>query len=427
MAEEITAAPASSRSPRQGSGIRWKSVAVSGILFVTMTTVTHNTKQLNPIFLNQLTDHSNEVIRQLQATVTETIGNFSDYENITAILNGEQDEQQDNHIFGTLLPKPKRVSRHQSLYELTRSSETPECPSDLKAVEIISNPEADAGLGRKIPKIVHMTGKTKCLTGAFYDASKLWQFENHSYYFHDDQAVEELFNKDWPMFPQLKNTIACLQQAGGAAMADLWRYLALYEYGGIYTDMDNHPNTLFNAGTIQPETDAYFLQEGGGFLSQYFFAVSPRHPLMFLAVHDVMREMHNILDTGNFYVPVISGPGAMKRAFLNFMGLNGTNLDLVAGKYSKPSPGHYEGVGFGNHSVTVFAHRRNNNDYVIRSAISGHRKMQGWRQMNITNYQAMNKQPNGKSCARLLHEKYYSHAASFDGEIMQEVYRRQRW
>lgn len=76
--------------------------------------------------------------------------------------------------------------------------------------------------------------------------------------------------------------------------------------------MDNYPNTLFNATSVDPNTDAYFLQERGGFLSQYFFAVSPKHPLMFLAVHDVMREMHNMLDTGNFYVPVVSGPGAIK-------------------------------------------------------------------------------------------------------------------
>jgi Glycosyltransferase sugar-binding region containing DXD motif len=313
----------------------------------------------------------------------------------------------------------------------------------MQAVEMISDPEADAAVGRKIPKIVHMTGKTKCLTNDFFDAAKKWQFQNHSFYFHDDQAVDELFNRDWPMFPQLKNTLICLNLAGGgkkflkincfdimayrlmlpssisawlnygsAAIADLWRYLALYEYVGIYTDMDNHPSTLFHSTSVDPNTDAYFLQERGGFLSQYFFAVSPKHPLMFLAVHDVMREMHNILDTGNFYVPVLSGPGAMKvsvhqrlllakrnmasfglfvahtgwlhldaypwkRAFLQFMGLNATNLDLVAGKYSKPPKGHYEGVGFGNHSVTVVASKAENGKYVSRSAVAGPRKTQG--------------------------------------------------
>lgn len=82
----------------------------------------------------------------------------------------------------------------------------------------------------------------------------------------------------------------CLFSFGNiAAKADLWRYLALWEYGGIYTDLDNLPGERFNETTIAPDTDAFFLQEQGGWLSQYFFAVAPKHPIMFLAVHDVMR------------------------------------------------------------------------------------------------------------------------------------------
>lgn len=64
----------------------------------------------------------------------------------------------------------------------------------------------------------------------------------------------------------------------------------MWEYGGIYTDMDNLPGLFLNETTITPDIDAFFLQEKGGFLSQFFFAVSPKHPLMFLAVHDVMER-----------------------------------------------------------------------------------------------------------------------------------------
>jgi mannosyltransferase OCH1-like enzyme len=64
----------------------------------------------------------------------------------------------------------------------------------------------------------------------------------------------------------------------------------MWEYGGIYTDMDNLPGPLLNETTITQDMDAFFLQEGGGFLSQFFFAVSPKHPMMFLAVHDVMER-----------------------------------------------------------------------------------------------------------------------------------------
>jgi hypothetical protein len=148
--------------------------------------------------------------------------------------------------------------------------------------------------------------------------------------------------------------------------------------------------------------------------------------MMFLAVHDVMQQMHSLADTGDFYVPVTTGPGATKRAFLNFMGVNSTNLDNIARKYSKPGPGHYVGVGFGNHSVTVFCDKKMNQEYVIRTAVSGRRKMQGWKEMNITNYQGVSRQSNGKTCFKALHE-HYSALAEAETEVLQEVYRRRRW
>jgi len=147
--------------------------------------------------------------------------------------------------------------------------------------------------------------------------------------------------------------------------------------------MDNAPNTLF-LPSLTPEMDAYFVQEGGGWLSQYFFAASPRHPIMFLAVHDVLNQMANLLDVGNFYVPVVSGPGATKRAFLHFMDLNATNADAVAGAYSKPDAGHYVSTYYPNHSVDVVGSRQTGNNYVIRDSVRGPAKGAAWVAMNVT-------------------------------------------
>ena len=104
----------------------------------------------------------------------------------------------------------------------------------------------NGGKERKIPLIVHMTGKTSCLTKAFQQNMKRWSFANHSFYFHDDEAVNKLImEKEWPMFPQLRHTMECLENAGGAAKADLWRYLVLWEYGGLYVDMDSGPGNVW--------------------------------------------------------------------------------------------------------------------------------------------------------------------------------------
>ena len=81
----------------------------------------------------------------------------------------------------------------------------------------------------------------------------------------DDAAVDRLFDRDWP------ESLSCILT--GAGKADLWRYLLLWEYGGIYTDIDNAPGDLFLNGTvISDEMDSFFEQELGGFPSQYFLA-----------------------------------------------------------------------------------------------------------------------------------------------------------
>ena len=151
--------------------------------------------------------------------------------------------------------------------------------------------------------------------------------------------------------------------------------------------------------------DAFFLQEGGGWISQFFFAVAPKHPLMFYAVHDVLHEMHGTEDTGAFYVPATTGPGATKRAFLRFMGVT-KNSDMAdVAKYSKPSAGLYQGVATPDWTVNVEGSRQTGNWWLLRSAVSGPAKAEGWKQMNMTHYQAL-KRPTGKSCLTRLHEKY---------------------
>lgn len=104
------------------------------------------------------------------------------------------------------------------LPELVRVNEEDiQCPPGMSPVPQQSNPVADRSyLKRKIPQIVHMTGKTKCLTNAFLSAVKDWTWDDYSFYFHDDKAVDRLlYERDWSLFPQLKNTMECLKGAGG--------------------------------------------------------------------------------------------------------------------------------------------------------------------------------------------------------------------
>jgi hypothetical protein len=97
------------------------------------------------------------------------------------------------------------------------------------------------------------------------------------------------------------------------------RYLVLYQYGGLYTDIDAAPGRLFANGTvIKDDDDAWFVIEQIGTLSQYFMSSSPKHPLMYLAVITTLRRLLEIEQVGLQYVPYVTGPGALKEAYSFF-------------------------------------------------------------------------------------------------------------
>jgi Glycosyltransferase sugar-binding region containing DXD motif len=100
----------------------------------------------------------------------------------------------------------------------------------------------------------------------------------------------------------------------------LFRYLVLYQYGGIYTDMDAAPGPKFeNASVISDHDEAWFVVERIGIPSQYFMASTPQHPLMFLLVTVTLRRLLEVHNVGEQYVPYVTGPGALKEAWQHFM------------------------------------------------------------------------------------------------------------
>jgi mannosyltransferase OCH1-like enzyme len=99
----------------------------------------------------------------------------------------------------------------------------------------------------------------------------------------------------------------------GAAKADLWRLLILWEYGGVYTDIDNAPEPMFKNGTtISDDDDSFFVVERIGALSQYFMAASPKRPLIHIATTETRKRLLEVTNIGTQNVGWVSGPEAMR-------------------------------------------------------------------------------------------------------------------
>lgn len=291
--------------------------------------------------------------------------------------------------------------------------------SGLRLMEDIVVGDRAGNRHRRIPRVVHVTGRTRCLSGPFADNVDRWKMlPDHSFFFHDDAAVDFLLQQEhWPEFPQLSMLRPCV--VSGAGRADLWRYLVLYRYGGIYTDLDNAPGKEFfvgggdgdddsnssnntnsknndnnNTGTvadiiISDDDDSFFVVERIGVLSQYFMAASPGHPLMYLAVLQVFHRLLDVDTVGGQYVPFVTGPGALKNAFIRFMQGGGKGDSSNNNMEEQPNNGYVTAgryVGHANRSVTVVGTKQTGDRFVHRESISNRDKKNGYDLMGMRHF-----------------------------------------
>eukprot|EP00928_Gymnodinium_smaydae_P078860 TRINITY_DN62922_c0_g1_i1.p1 TRINITY_DN62922_c0_g1~~TRINITY_DN62922_c0_g1_i1.p1 ORF type:complete len:408 (-),score=37.33 TRINITY_DN62922_c0_g1_i1:16-1239(-) len=252
----------------------------------------------------------------------------------------------------------------------------------------LNGQQAASGRASKIPPIIHLTSKSRCATPEVHRIVNRWRekFSSYALYFHDDAAVERLTSHALTKsaFPLLNETLKCV--TSGATKSDLWRYLVLYLYGGIYTDIDNSP-VLLNASTISRDDDSFFLIEQLGILSQYFFASSPKHPLMRLCLENALHRLRSTSNVMQNSPAKTTGPGALKVAFIDF--LNGTTTGYIPA-------GLYYGLGdFNKHSVTAFGTKENSVKYVHRSGLRPNEKKKYYDALGMKHFSKVYKPVRG--------------------------------
>lgn len=88
---------------------------------------------------------------------------------------------------------------------------------------------------QKIPKIIWQTINTNRVPVYIKSYADTWINLNpeYEYRFHDDCDIIHFLKTDFPDYLEGYKKLKY-----GASKADLWRYLIIYKYGGIYADMD---------------------------------------------------------------------------------------------------------------------------------------------------------------------------------------------
>jgi hypothetical protein len=265
------------------------------------------------------------------------------------------------------------------LTKLTDSDKPIECAEGLIPIpDTVLDPTLAWTDGRKIPRVVHVNSKSRCMTKEFAENTDKWRLKDHSLFMHDDDAMDRLLNRYWPEFPQLQQIQKCTN-FGGPLKADIWRALILYEYGGIYTDIGNAPDK-FNDNTLQPEDDAFFVIDPRYIPGEWFMAISPRHPIMYMTVTSILQQQFK--DERGGFDPVVwktdwwkQSPGVINKGLQIF----------TRGRMPYPEPGLHKGTE--DRSVRLVKETKDSYEYVSRNLIKD--KLNLYEKMNMTDFLRM--------------------------------------
>lgn len=176
--------------------------------------------------------------------------------------------------------------------------------------------------GRSIPRIVHQTYRAwDALAPEIQDAIAGLRARNSGwdYRFYDDAAMVEFVRSVYG--PAVLARLLRIDPRYGAARADLFRYLLLYHYGGVYLDIKSTALRPLDE-IVRPEDRMILAQwrhdgrfEGagihdwdfadridGGEFQQWHVICSPGHPYLYAVIQAVMRNI-------DCYIPGMHGSG----------------------------------------------------------------------------------------------------------------------
>lgn len=132
-----------------------------------------------------------------------------------------------------------------------------------------------------IPKIIHQTWRNKNLKNDCFEAcvkSIKNKHKDYQYKFYTDQDCREIIKKDFQEFLQVYDSITPVEKA------DLFRYLIVYKYGGIYLDIDcycvrNFDDLIKDADFVAGYEQGWKVDDIMRY-TQWAFAAKRNHPIL---------------------------------------------------------------------------------------------------------------------------------------------------
>ena len=148
-------------------------------------------------------------------------------------------------------------------------------------------PRNPATTPQRIPRIIWQTMKSNMVPPIMKAYADSWINLNpeYEYRFFADGDVVAFIQEEFPHFLEGYNNIKY-----GASKADLWRYLVLYKYGGVYADIDCKCHQPMN-NWVDPQA-AFTTQIGiNRDICQWLIMSEPGNPIFLRAAEQALENI----------------------------------------------------------------------------------------------------------------------------------------
>lgn len=176
---------------------------------------------------------------------------------------------------------------------------------------------------RLIPPIIWQTFKTNSVPPNMYKAVSSWFSKNTDCQYNflmDDEGRQMVADFDAELL-QCYDLIP-----KGAFRADIWRYCALYQYGGIYADMDTVCKYPMRKLVRADDQFVVAHDANPAKLFNAFMCSVPKHPVLRIVLDNIKATLLDadkresiIKNPGLLYD--ITGPGGLALAVTTYLGL----------------------------------------------------------------------------------------------------------
>lgn len=115
----------------------------------------------------------------------------------------------------------------------------------------------------------------------------------------------------------------------GVMRGDMWRYLVIYEYGGVYTDLDTLCKKPIS--TWMKDDKSFILCPENNFhLCQWTFAAEPRHPAIKSVIDLMVDRLSNNPDWNRLhFVHYHTGPAVWTDGILKYLGVDNSDEKII--------------------------------------------------------------------------------------------------